>query len=84
LISIGDWPEYRRLKAQIRSKAAAQSSSSSRLALDAVALAEGDGNYIQSVIDYDDVEYVGNVGVFLFELVLFCFVDHNWNASADV
>lgn len=57
LLNSGDWCEYRRLKSQIQTKTVSFSSAAG-IAFDATS-----GNYVQSLTDYDDVEYVGNITI---------------------
>ncbi|KAI6189570.1 Peptidase A1 domain-containing protein [Aphelenchoides bicaudatus] len=52
LLNAGNWCEYLRLKNQIKAKTTGSSNTTST-----------GNNYVQSVIDYDDVEYVGNITI---------------------
>jgi hypothetical protein len=61
LLNEGNWCEYLRLKNQIKAKStsfASTLSGSSIISFDSTT-----ENYVQSVIDYDDVEYVGNITI---------------------
>jgi hypothetical protein len=62
LLNAGNWCEYLRLRNQIKAKATTNSISSlsSSFAFDS----SPTNNYVQGVLNYDDVEYVGNVSIF--------------------
>jgi hypothetical protein len=62
LINSGDWCEYVRLKAQILSKSMNLSRLTSFLGK-GIVFDSNSGNYVQALIDYDNVEYVGNITI---------------------
>ncbi|KAI6186904.1 Aspartic protease [Aphelenchoides besseyi] len=61
LMMSGEWCEYRKLKMQIQSKNKLYNSPSG-VSFDA-STTDSEGNYVQTVNNYDDVEYVGNITI---------------------
>lgn len=86
LLQSGEWCEYRRLKQQIQSKTSLFSGTSG-ISFDAASgttTTDGEGNYVQSVLNYDDVEYVGNVSwIEQTSTLLSSSADHNRHTSAN-